>query len=336
MAASARGKVVYVASAVPGLFSHIKRLLPNAPTVQIDQELFQDGLVTDELKLQIKDAEILVADPPLIGELLYVNDLKLKLVNSTWAGVNVMMSKIDSSLGKPKFNLTRTGEGFGQIMGEYVVGHIIATERRFKETYSKQKEHEWAQKSLKTFRPLTSVNIGILGLGIIGNEVAKMCKCMGMTVTGIKRQDSTSPSSQNVDNYRFIENLADVLPQLDYLCSILPSTPQTRNLLSGDILSHCKTKKPVFINIGRGDVIDEESLVKAIKCEWIGGAILDVFNKEPLPTTSELWDLSNVTITPHVSGPSLPEKVAECFVDNYNRYVKGEQLKYQVDWIKGY
>ncbi|XP_050413341.2 glyoxylate/hydroxypyruvate reductase A isoform X3 [Patella vulgata] len=336
MAAHLRGKAVYVASAVPGLFTQIQKLLPNESIIQVDPELHEDNILTNELKLQIKDADVLVAGPRLIAELMYVSDLKLKLVVCTTAGVNMMINKLDNSKGHPTFTLIRTGEGYGRIIGEYVIGHIIATERRFKETYSKQKGHVWAKNSLKSFRLLTSVNIGILGLGQIGKEVARMCKCMGMTVTGIKRQDSTSPPCQNVDNYGLLENLADVLPQLDYLCSILPSTPQTRNLLSGDILSHCKTKKPVFINIGRGDVIDEESLVKAIKCEWIGGAILDVFNKEPLPTTSELWDLSNVTITPHVAGASLAEQVAECFVDNYNRYIKGEQLKYQVDWIKGY
>ncbi|ESP00308.1 hypothetical protein LOTGIDRAFT_238595 [Lottia gigantea] len=329
------GKVLYIASVVPDLLRHVQKLLPNVAISQINNNLFNENQVTNELKSELKDAEMLVADPPLISQLLYESSLPLKVVNSTWAGIDAIIKNLDKSKGYPKFTLTRMGHGFGEIMGEYVIGHIIATERRFKDTYQYQSQHQWAQQKLKSFRPLSSLNIGILGLGQIGNTVSKYCKSLGLTVIGIKRRESKS-ASQYIDQYGYVEELENILPSCDYICSILPSTPDTRNLLSGQILSCCSQRKPVLINIGRGDVIDEQTIITAIQNKWLSGAILDVFVTEPLSESSPAWDLPNVTITPHVSGPSLSQQVAECIADNYNRYIQGDELQYQVNWQRGY
>ena len=145
---------------------------------------------------------------------------------------------------------------------------------------------------------MTDLSVGILGLGDIGKEIARVCKALGMTVWAVgRRQRQEKPP--NVDQYRTLEFLPEVLQSCDYFCNVLPSTSVTYHLLSGNALECCSEKKPVFINIGRGDVIDETSLVNALQKGWISGAILDVFEKEPLPKDSPLWDMPQVTITPH-------------------------------------
>mgnify|MGYP001798294125 CR=1 FL=1 len=145
------------------------------------------------------------------------------------------------------------------------------------------------------------MSLGVLGLGEIGSHVAKICKSLGMVVWGLgKRERPLIPPY--VDHYRTMSSLAEVLQSCDYICNVLPSTQATRYQLSGDVLKNCMDRGSVFINIGRGDIIDEKSLVQALKQNWISGAILDVFESEPLSPTSEIWDMPQVTISPHYSG----------------------------------
>ncbi|WAR17782.1 GHRB-like protein [Mya arenaria] len=137
-----------------------------------------------------------------------------------------------------------------------------------------------------------------------------------------------------------IESLDEVLATVDYICCCLPGTPDTANMLSGDILKACCQKKPVLINTGRGDLIDEITLVTAIREGWLGGAVLDVNPAEPLPPDSPLWTLQNVLITPHISGytrdPRHIQRYVDVFVENYRRYCDGQPLMYEVDFEKGY
>ena len=158
------------------------------------------------------------------------------------------------------------------------------------------------------YRELSQLTIGILGFGDIGQHVAKYCKSMNMSVYSIHR---TVPSTRYayVDECFSVEDLSKCLKQCDYLCNLLPSTPSTVGLLGGDVLEHCKAKKTVLINIGRGDVITNDSILKALNNQWIGGAILDVFEQEPLLKESALWSHPEVTITPHISGLTTSSQV---------------------------
>lgn len=158
------------------------------------------------------------------------------------------------------------------------------------------------------YRLMSQLSIGILGLGDIGKEIARVCKALGMTVWGVARREKQTKLSY-VDYYRTLDFLPEVLQSCDYFCNVLPSTSSTYHLLSGNTLESGKEKKPVFINVGRGDIIDEASLVNAIQKGWISGAILDVFEKEPLPKDSALWDMPQVTITPHYAAVTFPYQV---------------------------
>ena len=159
------------------------------------------------------------------------------------------------------------------------------------------------------YRVMSELSIGILGLGDVGQTVAKACKALGMTVWGVGRRElSNTPAF--VDHYKTLSSLREVLQSCDYVCNILPSTPATKYLLSGSVLESGKDNQPVFINVGRGDIIDENSLVNALNQGWISGAILDVFEVEPLPKESPFWKLPQVIITPHMAGLSFPEQVS--------------------------
>ncbi|KAK3612078.1 hypothetical protein CHS0354_021765 [Potamilus streckersoni] len=139
---------------------------------------------------------------------------------------------------------------------------------------------------------------------------------------------------------RTYEKLPKLLEESDYICCLLPSTQETRNILSGDMLAHCHRKRGVLISIGRGDVVDEESIVKAIRNKWIGGAVLDVFPEEPLHAGSPLWSLPDVYITPHISGwsvaPQFKEEMVDEFVSKFRIYQSGKPLSHIIDWEKGY
>ena len=158
------------------------------------------------------------------------------------------------------------------------------------------------------YRELCELTIGIIGFGEIGQEIAKYCKSMRMTVNSIHRSVPVMEFSF-VDECFSVQDLPKCLKRCDYLCSVLPSTACTKGLLSGDVLENCKEKKTVLINIGRGNVISNSTILKALDNQWIGGAILDVCEEEPLSKDSALWTHPQVTITPHVSGMCSPNKV---------------------------
>lgn len=177
------------------------------------------------------------------------------------------------------------------------------------------------------------MSVGILGIGAIGKEVARVCSCLGMTVHGMK---TTLDPVKHVDKVYTSNQLVELLQTCDYVCNILPSTSRTKGLLSNGILKVCEDKPIKFINIGRGDVIDEKSLVQALQNGWIEKAFLDVFEKEPLPAESPLWSFQNVTITPHVSGASVSETIPAEFIENLENYINGEELNYIFRWDKEY
>lgn len=288
---------------------------------------------------QLQTAEFLVFEPKLMSKApgLLQNLTKCRVLQSTWAGVETLFAGL-ANQEKPKYSLARFGGVFGQHIAEYVVGHIIARERMFKESSEKQHNKEW-NTCLGNYRLLSELSLGIIGLGDIGKDVAKAVKTFGMQVLGYVR---TWPRPKHdiceyVDAYKTgSDGLKELLGSCDYILSVLPSTPHTKDLLSGDMLSHCKDKQAVFINVGRGSVISDESLLNALSQGWLGGAVLDVFNQEPLPQDNLLWSHPKVKISPHVAAMSLDRQVCDMVIENYDRYLKGEQLLYVVDWDAGY
>jgi phosphoglycerate dehydrogenase-like enzyme len=165
----------------------------------------------------------------------------------------------------------------------------------------------------------------------VGKEIAKRGKQFGMNVLGVKRIPGLV---ENVDQVFGPDDLTRMIPLVDYLINVLPQTPETYHILGEEELSSMKEGSFLF-SIGRGKTIDEKALEKVLQTKRIE-AVLDVFEKEPLPSQSKLWGLKNVIITPHVSGINMPEEISEEFARNYERWAKGEPLINLVDREKGY
>lgn len=272
----------------------------------------------------IAGVEVILADPQLVAAQL-ADATSLRWFQSTFAGVDSLFR--DSA--RRDYRLTRLKGLFGPSLAEYTLGHILARERRFIDLARQQQARQW---KMTLYRRLPELTLGILGVGDIGRAVAQAAKAFGMTVWGLRNRPDPVPG---VDKLFGLEALDDFLTGPDYLVNVLPSTPDTAELLSGDRLQVCRSGA-VLINIGRGDVIDEASLVRAVRQGWIAGAVLDVFPREPLPEDSPLWELPGVTITPHVAALGFPGGITDIFVDNLARYRSGEPLNYLVDWERGY
>lgn len=270
------------------------------------------------------ECEIALGAPSMIAKELD-NLPNVKWVQSTWAGVEPLL---DPSLRRD-YVLTNARGVFGGLMSEFVFGYLLAHERKIFELAQAQQRREWMRFLTGTLRGKT---IGLLGVGSIGAEVARTAKFFGMTVRGYTR---SSEDCEFVDEYFHGDVLLMFADKLDYLVSILPNTKDTRKLVDADLLSalppHC-----VFINVGRGSAVDESALISALENDKLAGAVLDVFEQEPLPQEHPFWTTKNLQMTFHTSAPSFPEDIAGVFIENYRLYIEGKPLKYQVDFERGY
>ncbi len=217
---------------------------------------------------------------------------------------------------------------YGEMMAEYVFAYLLYECRNLRKYFEDQQKRVWYQRRPERLRGKA---LGMVGLGSVGREIARRGKQFGMDVLGAKR---TPSPVENVDRVYGPEDLGQMIPRVDYLISALPLTSETEHLLGERELSWMK-EGAVLFNIGRGKTIDEKGLIKVLKTKKIK-AVLDVFEEEPLPRESELWNLDNVIITPHVSGINIPEEICEDFVNNYERWVRGEPLIGLVDRNSGY
>jgi len=217
---------------------------------------------------------------------------------------------------------------YGEMMAEYIFAYLLYFIRSLSKYFEDQKRKIWRQARPGRLRGKT---MGLLGLGSVGKTIARCGKQFGMDILGVKR---TPGPVEHVDQVMGPEDLTKVMPRVDYLVVALPLTPETFHLLGEKELSLMK-EGAVLFNIGRGKTIDEKGLLKVLRAKRIK-AVLDVFEDEPLPQESDLWNLENVIITPHVSGINIPGEICEEFVGNYERWVKGEPLVGLVDRNKGY
>jgi len=270
------------------------------------------------------DCEVVFGEPSLIREVLPA--LKnLRWVQATWAGVEPLL---DPTLRRD-YLLTNARGVFGGLMSEYVFGYLLAYERRIFERQQAQREHRWDGRVTGVVRGKT---IGLLGVGSIGSHLARTAKDFGMTVCGYTRASETCT---DVDVYYHGNSLLDFANGLDYLVSVLPNTSETRRIVDASVLA-ALPPYALFINVGRGSALDESALVHALETKMIAGAVLDVFEQEPLPRNHPFWDMPNLLVTFHTSAPSLPADLAELFIANCRRYLKGDELMYRVDFERGY
>lgn len=249
----------------------------------------------------------------------------LQWIQSAFAGVEALLGP-----GKrTDYVLTGVKGVFGPLMSEYVFVYILALERHIFQVYENQKKRVWEK---RPYESLQGKLFGICGFGSIGRHICQTAKHFGMKVWGYKRSYEEVPE---VDRIFTGASFEEFLSNPDYLVITLPSTPETMHFFDYDAF-HAMKRTSVLINIGRGNVVSEMALVRALEEKLIRGAVLDVFEEEPLSEKSPLWSLPNVLITPHNSGFSFPENVVKIFADNYRRFVDKKPLKYRVDFNRGY
>jgi glyoxylate/hydroxypyruvate reductase A len=250
----------------------------------------------------------------------------LRWIQSALAGVDHI---VRSPFLRDEILLTRVGGVFGKFMAEYVLGYMLYRILQINRVIDNQRKACW-----EPFMPgtLEKKVLGILGLGEIGSEIARKAKTFGMKILGLKRTEGKSPY---VDQLFLESQLSEFLPQPDFLVITVPLTPSTRGLIGARELKLMK-REAYLINIARGSIIREEDLTRALDEKWITGAVLDVFEQEPLPKESSFWCRENVIITPHISGPDEPAFISHVFCKNYYRFLARKPLQYRVDKNRGY
>ena len=224
-------------------------------------------------------------------------------------------------------------------IAEHVLGVMIILARKLHEAYRFQLEGKWARREMfdryPTFSELHGQTAGIIGLGSIGLAVAERVKALGMRVIANKRTVGTPPAC--VDELGGPESLPGLLQMSDFVIIAAPLTPETRGLIGEREL---RLMKPTayILNVGRGAIIQEAVLIRALKEGWIAGAGLDVTEVEPPPAESELFHLPNVFLTPHCSGlrSHYWEHALAIFKPNLGRFLRGEPLENVVDKHGGY
>jgi glyoxylate/hydroxypyruvate reductase A len=277
----------------------------------------------EEAAASIAEAEILYAwkFPP---ELLAKTG-KLRWIQAMGAGVeHLLVHDLP-----PHVRITRATGMFGRWMAEYTLGWCAWVTQRMEAFREAQRRRRWLELDPQ---PLHGKTLVIVGLGDIGSAVARTAASLGMRVLGVSRSGRKQPGVAAVYRPTAIKR---ALAEADFAVAVLPLTAETRGLIGEAQLSALKPTA-WLLNIGRGAVIDEGALVRALNEKRIAGAILDVFETEPLPPDHPFWAMPNVVVTPHISGPSVPAEIAPVFNDNLQHYLAGRRLRHLVNRSRGY
>ncbi|MGE8499580.1 MAG: D-2-hydroxyacid dehydrogenase [Pseudomonas sp.] len=277
-----------------------------------------------ELQQWAAECPLWLGQPDLLAALLRQGHTP-RWMQSTWAGITPLLA---SDLPRD-YVLSRAVGIFGQVMAEYVLGHILAHERQLFARLAAQVEQRW-DNTLP--RSLAGRRVLIVGTGDIGLRVAAFLAPFGIELSGV------ASSARDLPPFAEVGAMAD-LPRLaseaDYLINLLPDTPTTRDLYDARLFAALKPSA-LFINAGRGVAVVDADLVVALEQGHLAGAVIDVCRQEPLPAGHPFWTAPRLLLTGHSSAPTDPRLMARLFIDNLARYQRGEPLAGQVDFAQGY
>jgi len=284
----------------------------------------------EHLRELIGDAEVVVAwhlEPEYVRR-----GKKLRWVHFASAGVDQALSPelvesdilVSSSVGIHKWPVA-----------ESAFAMILAFARGLVPAFNQQRERSWERRRVAdAMVELHDLTLGVIGLGHIGREVARLGRAFGMQVLGL---DTAAAAEAEVDELFGRDGLGKLLSHSDFVVLCLPLTAETRGMFA---LDEIRVMKPTayLINVARGSLLQEAILIEALRRHWIAGAGLDVFEHEPLPPNHPLYNLDNVILTPHVAGvtPHYWDRMARVFVDNFRRFLAGEPLATPVDKARGF
>jgi phosphoglycerate dehydrogenase-like enzyme len=275
---------------------------------------------------QLQEAAAMLTWGPPAGTLAQMP--KLRWAQALTAGVEHWLARADLP---PGMTLTCARGTHRVQMPENILGALFHITKPYAAIVGDNAASTWTRRVSST---LAGQTLGILGLGAIGQELARKAAALEMRVIGTRRAAGTLPHVEQV--YSPAET-DEVLAQSDFVVLLLPVTPETENIVNAARLARMK-KTAWLLNFGRGALIDDAALVAAAKSGTIAGAILDVFRQEPLPKDDPFWGTENILVLPHIGGlhPARDSMVAALLVENLRRFLDGAPLKEVVDRKAGY
>lgn len=282
----------------------------------------------DQAADYIENADILVTWGHLDIRELLPKASRLKWVHALSAGVEHLLPP---AFVQSDIILTNSRGIHGIPIAEHVLACILAFSRGLPQAFANQQKKLWQR--MKTDE-IYDKTIGIVGLGSIGREIAKRAKALGLRVLATKRTQTTELF---VNNLYTPDQLDLLLAASDYVVVTLPLTEKTASMFTMESFKTMK-KSAYFINVSRGQIVCEPDLITALETGVIRGAGLDVFESEPLPETSPLWNMENVIITPHVAAlsPYYMERAIKLFIENLSKYLHNADMLNVIDKEKGY
>ncbi len=285
---------------------------------------------SEELNLRLRQAEVIFGWIHQFPKNLLARTERLKWIQVLTAGVD----RLPEEILKSGTRVANASGLHGAAMGEVVLELMLMFVKDAAACMRMKQEREW-----RRYRPaiLRGQTVGILGLGAVGKEIARLCKAFGMKVVGIRRSGGAATPLPEVDRIYSREQLPELLAESDFVVLALPLTKETGGMIGEKELRGMKPTA-CLINVARGAIVDEGALIRALEEKWIAGAGLDVFTREPLPPESPLYALPNVIFSPHISGdiPDYESRATDVFCENLRRYLADEPFLHEVDREKGY
>lgn len=251
---------------------------------------------------------------------------RLEWVQALAAGVENYIQNAEQFKHIP---VCRIAGAFGKYMAEYVLAYVLYFCQNIPRVLKAQREKKWDPFRMEFIHQKT---LGVMGLGHIGKTVAQKARDAGMRVVSWDMARADAPF---VERQFGSQEMPGFLQKADFVVLTLPATPATKNLVDRSFFKAMK-KTAYLINICRGAIVDENALVEALTSSQIAGAVIDAMKEEPLPPESPLWEIPNLIVTSHISGPSLPEDMVEVFKENFRRFVRKEPLIGLIDFSRGF
>ena len=275
-------------------------------------------------KAQREEVELAIVADPNPDDLKSL--ISLKWVQSLWAGVE----KMTGQLGDAPFKVVRLQDPEMSLkMAEAVVAWSLYLHRDMPLYAQQQKQKLWKE---QVHARAGGRHIGLIGLGHLGLEAAKALSLLHFRVSGWSR---SKKSIDGITCYAGESGLLDMLSKVDIAVCLIPLTPQTRHLINSERLNIMPCGAQI-INFARGGIVDMDALLAALDRGHIKHAVLDVFDVEPLPSTSPLWTHPSVTVLPHISGPTNLETATKIVAQNIRNYRKTGEIPESVDMVRGY
>jgi D-2-hydroxyacid dehydrogenase (NADP+) len=332
-------KVLISQALAPNLLDDIRNIDARLEVDVIDREMvplfFGRAPADGETSVQQRFASLMADAEVLYGLILSTEQArgilakapKLRWFQSTSAGVDEL---IDAGFSERGVTVTTSSGVHATPIAEFALHLMLMFAKQAARSLRRQQEKRWERFTAAELRDAT---VGVVGLGHIGSEVARLAKGFGCRVLAVDRREEAGAADKLLPP----TELHRLLGESDYVVLAVPLSKETRHMI-GEAELRAMKPSAVLINVCRGAVVDEEALVRALKEGWIAGAGLDVFETEPLPPESELWGMENVLISPHITGGTVHyfERAVPIFCENLRRYLDGRPLLNLIVPERGY